>query len=822
MNYFEEESLHISPREITTDDIITESYLVNEKDIYYNKDKFDSGEINLCFITGHSGSGKTTMGNNAQNDKTEHYEMDDLQCVKDHFTMSDLKEYGDLIYSFFSGIGKKYYVTLNELKESKTSGAEYEDKLYKDFVNYAKSYANSHKNKKYIIEGVWLFCTGENKKPYFEPSEFKDYAFYIKGTSMIISKHREAVRDSKDAQSKYKEKINYLNLFLRKNWKWYFIDEKRVNRFRDYFSALENVNESTNDINTKNWIKSKLSEEEKPMQESVIDDQLDHLRELKNKGILTNEQYKKQQDMIFKRQHDYKRNVKDEKKKEKDKNKKHHWWENLKFVPATEAVLSEEERDALPNESFGLPDERKFPLNDRTHVVQAIRMFSHCPKSKQKELRKNIHKAIRKFGMDIEFKESADYKNDWAYIMEPTSEIPRLDAYLESGKSTILRDTIYPYVETTFKSNPNSVRAFNNLVAGFINRNIDKLTTSGPVYLIPFTDKDKEMYYKLFNITETELKAAMKKHTSSLNNSDFLLLSNNPIFSLFYFVIRYFTLHPDRKSLNSALTIYALSAYPAIFSKYFKHGVNEAVMQYTIDNLTDKFLIKKVDHILGLLVTSIQHSYDFLKVSIREGVDSDVVRFIQRIRNDHNSMFKKLMNVYMDNYRNNRTVVITNNQYDEDTPIIDEVDNATTEVNNAITKVLLPIVQNGVDVTRAEAAARMAGISISDCRMFLINIINDKNIDLLQKFIESLLFLYIYEGRKTVRDVRSSYFLSWSASLFKKTNSKNPNINKINEILNIWAENSGVYAKFKREASRINYKKAIFFYVVLSIQKYIG
>lgn len=556
--------------------------------------------------------------------------------------------------------------------------------------------------------------------------------------------------------------------------------------------------------------------------ESVIEDQLDHLRELKNKGILTNEQYKKQQDMIFKRQHDYKRNVKDEKKKEEDKNKKHHWWENLKFVPATEAVLSEEERDALPNETFGLPDERKFPLNDRTHVAQAIKMFSHCPKSKQKELRKNIHKAIRKFGMDIEFKESADYKNDWAYIMEPTSEIPRLEAYLESGKSTILRDTIYPYVETTFKSNPNNVRAFNNLVAGFINRNIDKLTTSGPVYLIPFTDRDKEMYYKLFNITEEELKTAMKKHTSSLNNSEFRLLSNNPIFSLFYFVIRYFTLHPDRKSLNSALTIYALSAYPAIFSKYFKHGVNEAVMQYTIDNLTDKFLIKKVDHILGLLVTSIQHSYEFLKVSIREGVDSDVIRFIQRIRNDHNSMFKKLMNVYMDNYRNNRTVVITNNQYDEDTPIIDEVDNATTEVNNAITKVLLPIVQNGVDVTRAEAAARMAGISISDCRMFLINIINDKNIDLLQKFIESLLFLYIYEGRKTVRDVRSSYFLSWSASLFKKTNSKNPNINKINEVLNIWAENSGVYAKFKREASRINYKKAIFFYVVLSIQKYIG
>ena len=42
-------------------DLLEEKYIINEKDIYYNKDKFDSKEINLCFITGHSGSGKSTM-----------------------------------------------------------------------------------------------------------------------------------------------------------------------------------------------------------------------------------------------------------------------------------------------------------------------------------------------------------------------------------------------------------------------------------------------------------------------------------------------------------------------------------------------------------------------------------------------------------------------------------------------------------------------------------------------------------------------------------------------------------------------------------------
>ena len=44
--------------------------------------------------------------------------------------MDQLKEYGDLIYSFFNGVGKRFYVTYDEIVEKKVPGSEYEDKLY--------------------------------------------------------------------------------------------------------------------------------------------------------------------------------------------------------------------------------------------------------------------------------------------------------------------------------------------------------------------------------------------------------------------------------------------------------------------------------------------------------------------------------------------------------------------------------------------------------------------------------------------------------------------------------------------------------------------
>ena len=245
--YYEDDKMYYMTLEANpvkvNESVLNESILINEDDIYYNKNKFDSGEINLCFITGLSGSGKSTMGRDMQSHGIEHYEMDDLQCIADHFTLSELKEYGDLIYSYFIGEGKKFYKTFKELKDEQIPESEYEDKLFPGFVHYAMKYAKAHKDRKFVLEGVWLY-----NKRWFTPEEFKDYAFYIKGTSMIISHIRAAKRDSKDTGSKFKQGLAFISC-MTKNWKWYIIDESQVNKFRKYFENImsKKIDESMSD-----------------------------------------------------------------------------------------------------------------------------------------------------------------------------------------------------------------------------------------------------------------------------------------------------------------------------------------------------------------------------------------------------------------------------------------------------------------------------------------------------------------------------------------------------------------------------------------------
>ena len=217
------------------DGVIDESFIINEKDIYYNKKAFDNGNINLCFIIGHSGSGKSTMANKMVKNNVEKYELDDVVWNKMSYTMDNFKEYGDLIYSFFKGPGKKYYYTPDDVKEGKIKpiGDNYEENLIKDFINYSVNYSKSHKDKKFIIEGIWIvdFC---------KPEEFKNYAFFIKGTSALISRWRATKRDSKDADNKKEEiKARFKNFFNFSKAKDYVEFEKDLKKFRDYFKKLD-------------------------------------------------------------------------------------------------------------------------------------------------------------------------------------------------------------------------------------------------------------------------------------------------------------------------------------------------------------------------------------------------------------------------------------------------------------------------------------------------------------------------------------------------------------------------------------------------------
>lgn len=398
--------------------------------------------------------------------------------------------------------------------------------------------------------------------------------------------------------------------------------------------------------------------------------------------------------------------------------------------------------------------------------------------------------------------------------------------FLEAAnpETTIIMNTIYPNVKATL-DNPAGDRKFKNMVGEFIDRNNKKLFTSGPVHQIPFTDKDKNDYFNLFNISKDDVVKSIVDVTKAINdksNAGWKLIRQNPIFCLFFATIKYYTLKKDEKGLNTALSIYALCVYPSVFHKYFNYGSNEGVMNYTIDNLTEKYIFKQAGHVFGALLMSIRNSYAFFKPEFMKpetATDALVIRFIQRIRNDQNSLIKHVSIEYYANYHKGASITDSKESYDG-TQMVDDTLNNTSLVAQIGEKITLMFLKDGVDLNRAALAAKLSGVSISDVRFYLTQIFDQKATESVSKFIQAVLFIYLYDEKHKPEDINSRNFLIWSTDLFRRTNSNNVNVVTIKTSLDKWAEDAGILSKFKREASRVNYKKAIFFYIIISIQYY--
>ena len=202
-----------------------DKYIVSEPDLYYREDSFNSGETNVCILLGHSGSGKSVMARTLEGDDIDHIELDDLLLIKDHFTMDELKDYSDMFCSFFSGEGAKYYIGVEE--RNTIPKEEYEDKVFVDFVRFAMDYAARHRDRKFIIDGIWIYL-------YFEdPSVFEDYTVFIKGTSFLKSK----IRVMKREMQRDREELQDRKEMFGRETRNYLLDEDKIDRYRSYYGG---------------------------------------------------------------------------------------------------------------------------------------------------------------------------------------------------------------------------------------------------------------------------------------------------------------------------------------------------------------------------------------------------------------------------------------------------------------------------------------------------------------------------------------------------------------------------------------------------------
>lgn len=64
--------------------------------------------------------------------------------------------------------------------------------------------------------------------------------------------------------------------------------------------------------------------------------------------------------------------------------------------------ISDDERKDLPDNMFGLPERREYPMPDAAHVRAAESYFRYCPEELKPRLARAILQRAQDYGVDVE------------------------------------------------------------------------------------------------------------------------------------------------------------------------------------------------------------------------------------------------------------------------------------------------------------------------------------------------------------------------------------------------------------------------------------
>lgn len=377
-----------------------------------------------------------------------------------------------------------------------------------------------------------------------------------------------------------------------------------------------------------------------------------------------------------------------------------------------------------------------------------------------------------------------------------------------------IMNEVYPYVEKSF-SDKNNINKYSRIIGSFIDKNHELLSDIGPSKIILFTDYEKNQVYNLLDISPKIVKDAKNKSkdikSTGLNLAD-------PFKPLMSMIVRYFSLKKDEKMTKMSVFYLGCALYPSLFTKYWKFAPNEKVMQYTINNLSNKYKIKQLGSLMATIDDLCWGAYLLHKDGLEKGSDKSVVDFVLSMQTRLNSFLKQLANEWYQNYQSGNYLENEFESSDDDN--FREADSTAHVIERIVDKVSLKLVIEGPPMKIITIAANSNKVSVNELRNYITSMVVQKNIEEVKSIIEAILTLFLYDEQNSSKDINSDKFLFHCIDTYKRSNTTNESVIVIKKILDVWLDRVEIYKKTQRPGTINDFRRAIYMFFVMAIQYY--
>lgn len=382
-----------------------------------------------------------------------------------------------------------------------------------------------------------------------------------------------------------------------------------------------------------------------------------------------------------------------------------------------------------------------------------------------------------------------------------------------NSKSTrVLYDSIIPLID---KEIDLKEREFTRYVLAYINKNTNSLQVNGPIRKLVFHDNDKQFLFTNFKINPSVVKDTIKR--CDIIQPSWQLL-NNPFNVLSGVIIANLVIKKKDKYASLVMTFLMLKFYSSIQYHFAKYGLNPNIMDYAVNHMSNKFKMKQFNTIFDAILDSCNTCHETFKERLMTGSDEAIKNYIMSINTRIRALIKKMINEYeicrkSGAYMNTEEDSSDDENYKEttnDSMVIEKMCNALT----------LSVLGKPINDRIVRMCARDCDVSYASIKTALTTLINKKN-EQIKVVFRSILQVFLSDTKNRPSEVNSKKFIAFSLSLYRKGNIKDESVNKIKEILDDWlSETSATYVKTNREATKNNFRRAVYMYFVLYIYQY--
>jgi len=378
-------------------------------------------------------------------------------------------------------------------------------------------------------------------------------------------------------------------------------------------------------------------------------------------------------------------------------------------------------------------------------------------------------------------------------------------------------------------SSPQKARKMKLTVKAYVDSHAHTLTTPNLGRRLYFRDPDAKKMYDVLGVSEFEVAHVIKKH--QLTDPSWKG-ANKTLPWVLVLAARQFELNKDREGVEHALIYMALFFYSSIQYKYFRFeptGANEAIFQATLNDLSNKFKLKQHGSVIGMLSEITMTTWDTYRKDVIEGTDLRMRYFANQLRSRINDAVKNVAKRFYPNWEKARAGGIVNRLYidqereqtgsDGEQMAKRPVENTSLTIARISDSALNRSMSVGVDKRISSVSARVAGVSQSAIEIALERIVKEYP-ELTRELIGLILEMYFAEGTHTVESIGSKAFFARSIANYTRSNTNDVAVIRAREILEeLLAASSEKYLQSERAATKSNFKKACYIYLVLMTQQ---